>query len=95
MEKEHFEILLERIESNFQLVFERFDFVDERLDRLEAGHAAHDDKFAKIEAHLSVHDDRLDRLEAGQESLITDVQEIKRKVSQLQAIANDHESRFQ
>lgn len=37
MEKEHFEILLERIENNFKLAFEQFELVDNRLDRLEAG----------------------------------------------------------
>jgi len=37
MEKEHFEILLEHIESNSQLALESISGVNNRLDRLETG----------------------------------------------------------
>jgi len=81
MKKEHFEILLEKIEGNFQLAFEKFDLVDDRLDRLETGHE-------KLEAGHA-------RLEAGQETIKVDVRDIKRTVGLLHSIANDHETRLQ
>lgn len=81
MKKEHFEILLEKIEGNFQLAFEKFDLVDDRLDRLETGHA-------RLETGQ-------ERLEAGQQAIKVDVRDIKRTVGLLHSIANDHENRLQ
>ena len=37
MEKEHFEILLEHMESNSQLALESISGVNNRLDRMETG----------------------------------------------------------
>lgn len=64
MEKQHFEILLEKMENNFRLAFEGFDGVNRRLDCLEAGQ--------------STTNDRLVRLEAGLGSIKVDVRDIKR-----------------
>ena len=40
MEKQYFKILLEEMRSNFKRLFECFEAVYRRLDRLEAGQAA-------------------------------------------------------
>lgn len=91
MEKEHFEILLEEMRSNFQLAFEGLDGVNGRLDHIEAWQTA-------VEGRL----DGIDRLEAGLEVVKTDlevvktdVRDMKRNQGLLNSIANDHESRLQ
>ncbi len=84
MEKDHFEILLEEMKSNFQLAFEGLDGVNGRLDRVEG-------RLDNVEIHL----EGIDRLEAGLEIVKTDVREIKRNQGLLNSIANDHESRLQ
>jgi hypothetical protein len=91
MEKDHFEILLEEMRSNFQLAFEGLDGVNGRLDRVEG-------RLDNVEGHL----DGIDRLEAGLDFVKTelgvvktDVREMKRNQGLLNSIANDHESRLQ
>jgi hypothetical protein len=81
MEKEHFEILLEEMRSNFQLAFEGLDGVNGRLDNLEAGQK-------EIVG-------RLDKLEAGVATIKIDIRDMKRNQGLLNSIANDHESRLQ
>jgi hypothetical protein len=84
MEKEHFEILLEEMRSNFQLAFEGLDGVNGRLDRIEGWQTT-------VEGRLEA----MDRLEAGLEVVKTDVRDMKRNQGLLNSIANDHESRLQ
>ncbi len=88
MEKNHFEILLEHIESNTQLLAEGLVGVNERLDKV-------DGRLEKVDGRLDKADGRLDRLEAGQEIIKTDVRDIKRNMGLINSIANDHETRLQ
>jgi hypothetical protein len=60
MEKDHFEILLEHIEGNTQLLAEGLVGVNERLDRVEG-------RLGNVEGRL----DGLDRLEAGQQMAVS------------------------
>jgi len=84
MEKDHFEILLEEMKSNFRLAFESLDGVNGRLDRIESWQTSVGNRLEAI-----------DRLEAGQQVLKSDVRDIKRNMGLLNSIANDHESRLQ
>jgi hypothetical protein len=84
MEKDHFEILLEHIESNTKLLAEGQAGMNERLNRLESGQEA-------IKEKLLV----LDALEAVQKVMKSDIRDIKRNMGLLNSIANDHESRLQ
>lgn len=81
MEKDYFEILLEHVESNTQLLAEGLVGVNERLDRMEAGQEAIKKKMLvqdKLEAGQQMTLGHLEKLEAGQEFIKTDVRDIKR-----------------
>lgn len=102
MEKNHFEILLEEMKSNFQLAFEGLDGVNGRLDRMEAWQNDANDRFDRLEtgqevikADVRYVKQRTERLEGNQEVIKTDVRDIKRNTGLLNSIANDHESRLQ
>jgi chromosome segregation ATPase len=109
MEKNHFEILLEEMKSNFQLAFEGLDGVNERLDRVESWQTVADGRFDNLEAgqeaikaELCDVKQRVGHLEAssenvenGQEVIKSDVRDIKRNMGLLNSIANDHETRLQ
>jgi hypothetical protein len=81
MEKDHFEILLEEMKSNFRLAFEGLDGVNGRLDRIEAWQTGADGRF--------------DNLETGQEAIKAELRDMRRNQGLLNSIANDHESRLQ
>lgn len=66
MEKNHFEILLEEMKSNFQLAFEGLDGVNGRLDKLEAGQKTILVRLDQLEAGQKAVLARLDNVEAGQ-----------------------------
>ena len=84
MEKDHFEILLEHIEGNTQMLAEGLVGVNQRLDHIESWQTTVENRLETI-----------DRLEAGQQVLKSDVRDIKRNMGLLNSIANDHESRLQ
>ena len=81
MKKEHFEILLEEMKSNFQLAFESLDGVNGRLDRIDVWQTTADGRF--------------DNLETGQEAIKAELRDMKRNQGLLNSIANDHETRLQ
>jgi len=62
MEKDHFEILLEEMRSNFQLVFEGLDGVNGRLDSIASWQTTVENRLEAI-----------DRLEAGLQVVMSDV----------------------
>ena len=95
MKQEHFEILLERMEGNFQLAFEKFDLVDSRFEKIDARFEQMDSRFEQIDTRFARVDSRLDRLEVGQESMKVDIRDIKRTVGLLHSIANDHQTHLQ
>jgi len=74
MEKDHFEILLEHIESNTQLLAEGQAGMNERLNRLESGQEEIKEKLLVqdvLEAGQKVILTRLDKIEAGQKGVLT------------------------
>jgi len=109
MEKQHFEILLEEMKSNFRLAFEGFEVVNNRLDRLESGQETLKSDVTDVKMHLTrVEDDqkviksnvkevklRLVRVEDGQNVVKSDVRDIKRNMGLINSIASDHETRIQ
>ena len=109
MKKEHFEILLEEMKSNFQIAFEGLDGVNGRLDRIEAWQTVADGRFDNLEtgqvaikAKLCDVKQRVVNLEASSENLEgglevikSDVRDMKRNQGLLNSIANDHETRLQ
>ena len=84
MEKDHFEIMLEHIESNTRLLAEGQAGMNERLNRLESGQE-------EIKEKLLIQD----VLVAGQEVIKAELRDMKRNQGLLNSIANDHESRLQ
>ena len=84
MEKDHFEIILEHIESNTKLLAEGQAGMNERLNRLESGQEAIKEKLLTQ-----------DVLVAGQEVIKAELRDMKRNQGLLNSIANDHESRLQ
>jgi hypothetical protein len=84
MEKDHFEIVLEHIESNTKLLAEGQAGMNERLNRLESGQEAIKEKLLTQ-----------DVLVAGQEVIKAELRDMKRNQGLLNSIANDHESRLQ
>ena len=72
MEKDHFEILLEHIESNTKLLVEGQAGMNERLNRLESGQEEIKEKLLVQDALVAGHKvilTRLDNLEDGQKGL--------------------------
>ncbi|MFC1655201.1 hypothetical protein ACFL2F_05280 [Myxococcota bacterium] len=84
MEKDHFEILLEHVESNTKLLAEGLVGVNQHLERLESGQEA-------IKEKLLIQD----VLVTGQEVIKAELRDMKRNQGLLNSIANDHESRIQ
>jgi len=84
MEKDHFEIMLEHIESNTRPLAEGQAGMNERLNRLESGQEAIKEKLLTQ-----------DVLVAGQEVIKAELRDMKRNQGLLNSIANDHESRLQ
>ena len=98
MEKDHFEILLEHIESNTKLLAEGQAGMNERLNRLESGQEEIKEKLLVQDVLVAGHKvilTRLDKIEAGQEVIKSDIRDTKRNTGLLNSVANDHESRLQ
>jgi septation ring formation regulator EzrA len=102
MGKEHFEVILERIQHNTELMLEGFSGMNQRFDRLEGRVGNVEERLDRVEVAQEVTNRRLHNLEEGQAKLEqgqveikSDVREIKRTVGLLQTIASDHETRIQ
>lgn len=81
MEKEHFEILLESIESNAKLLAEAIVGVNQHL--------------VIVDGRLENLEGRMDRVEVGQEVIKADLRDVKERVGRLEdgqeVIKADHE----
>jgi chromosome segregation ATPase len=92
MEKDHFEILLEEMKSNFRLAFEGLDGVNVRLDKTDGRLGNIEVRLERVEvgqvsigADLSETNRRVERLEAGQEAIKSDVRETNRRLEGLES----------
>ena len=85
MEKEHFEIILEHMQSQFKIFGEGLEGLRNSLDGLKVEVR---ESFDRLEGRIDTLDGRLGRIEIV-------VRDIKRTVGLLHAIANDHETRLQ
>ena len=106
MEKEHFEILLEHMQSQFKIFGEGLEGlrtsldsfkveVRERFDRLEGRMDNLDGRMDNLDGRMDNLDGRMDSVESRLGRIELDVRDIKRTVGLLHAIANDHETRLQ
>lgn len=85
MEKEHFEIILEHMQSQFKIFGEGLEGLRNSLDGFKVEVR---EGFDRLEGRMDALEVRMGRIE-----LI--VRDIKRTVGLLHAIANDHETRLQ
>ena len=79
MEKEHFEILLERIEDNTKLALEGVAAANDRLERIEAGQAEIKKDLREVKSTVGLlhsiandHEGRLRKLEAALEDHVAE-----------------------
>jgi hypothetical protein len=85
MEKEHFEIILEHMQSQFKIFGEGLEGLHDSLDGFKVEVR---ERFDRLEGRIDTLEGRLGRIEIV-------VRDIKRTVGLLHAIANDHETRLQ
>jgi chromosome segregation ATPase len=85
MEKEHFEIILEHMQSQFKVFGEGLEGLRDSLDGFKVEVR---ERFDRLEGRIDTLEGRLGRIEIV-------VRDIKRTVGLLHAIANDHETRLQ
>jgi DNA anti-recombination protein RmuC len=73
MEKQYFEILLEEINGNVQLVLEGHGQLVDRMDKMGQ-------RMDRIEHRMDSIDQRMDRMEYQQGMMVTDIKDIKQNV---------------